>query len=279
MKIVKRSAAVVLALLMMFTMFAVSSSAAKKQNYLLLGDSIAYGQGLANSQDACYGKIVADTNGYNYKNYAVSGTTSGALLAYIDQDFVTAGVKEANIISISIGGNDFLTQNLPLLLAGAKLGIDAQFDYIEGKFAENFADIIAKIKKINPSVSIFVQTVYNPNDSFVSDAYQKGVDVLNGVIKNYLSSHKGAFRIVDVEKAFAGHHEYIASDTIHPNAKGNLVIAKETLKALKSAKLGSTTTPVVKTEAIDWNNARGSYGNIFSYYFNLILGYIGKIFA
>ena len=225
MKTLKRISVLFIAAVIMLTAFAVPSSASSKQNYLLLGDSIAYGQGLANSQDACYGKIVADTNGYNYKNYAVSGSTSGALLSYIDQDFVTKGIKEANIISISIGGNDFLTQNLPLLLAGAKLGIDAQFNYIKGKFAENFAAIIAKIKKINPSVSIFVQTVYNPNDSFISDAYQKGVDVINGVIKNYLSENKGAFRIVDVEKAFAGHHEYIAGDTIHPNAKGNLVIA------------------------------------------------------
>ena len=88
MKILRKALAVLLAFMMVSGIFALSVSAAGRKNYLLLGDSIAYGQGIANSQDACYGKIVADTNGYNYSNYAVDGYTSSALLKYLDVDFV-----------------------------------------------------------------------------------------------------------------------------------------------------------------------------------------------
>lgn len=280
MKSVKKLIAVILVTLLTAGSFSVMSFAATRKNYLLLGDSIAYGQGLANSQEACYGKIVADTNSYNYTNYAVSGSTSGVLLDYIDEDFVNAAVKKANIISISIGGNDFLTKNMPLLFIDALLGTDIQFNSIKETFASNFAAIIQKIKTLSPKAKILVQTVYNPNDTFVSDVYQKGVDVINGVIKDYLAANKGAFTVVDVCSAFAGHHEYIAADTIHPNKEGNLVIAKLTLKTLKTLKLGTTTTPVVKVEGIDWNDtSSSSMDRALDYFINMFVKYFGILLA
>ena len=281
MKMIKKTLAVTLALIMAFGVFALSVSAAGRKNYVLLGDSIAYGQGIANSQDACYGKIVADTNGYNYANYAIDGYTSANLLRYLDTDYVAESVRRANIISISLGGNDFLTSNMAALLVGGKLGSTAKMDSIGAKFAENFAAIIAKIKKLNSSAAILVQTVYNPNTGFFSDVYQDAVDTLNNVIKNYLASHKGAFVIIDVASAFAGHaKEYIAVDTIHPNSKGNLVIAKLILQKLRSLGLGSSTEPVIRNPAIDWTgSSSGSKGDIISYFVKLIKKYMAILFS
>ncbi len=281
MKTLRKALAVLLAFMMVSGIFALSVSAAGRKNYLLLGDSIAYGQGIANSQDACYGKIVADTNGYNYSNYAVDGYTSSALLKYLDVDFVAEGVRKANIISLSIGGNDFLTSNMVSLLISGKFGSGSRFDTIGEKFSANFSAIISKIKKLNPSAAILVQTVYNPNAGFFSDVYQKGADTINGAIRSYLSSHGGAFSIVDVASAFAGHaREYIAADTIHPNAKGNLVIAKLVLQKLKALGLGSATEPVIKNPAIDWTGSSGeSKGNIISYFMKLFKKYMAILFS
>ena len=281
MKIMKKTLAVLLALIMVSGAFALSVSAAGRKNYVLLGDSIAYGQGIANSQDACYGKIVADTNGYNYANYAIDGYTSANLLRHLDTDYVVDSVRKANIISISIGGNDFLTSNMATLLVGTKLGSTRQLDSIGAKFAENFAAIIAKIKKLNSSAAILVQTVYNPNTGFFSDVYQDAVNTLNNTIRSYLASHKGAFVIVDVALAFAGHaKEYIAVDTIHPNSKGNLVIAKLILQKLKALGLGSSTEPVIKNPAIDWaGSSGGSKDGIISYFVKLVRKYMAILFS
>lgn len=280
MKNLKKALAVLLAVITVFSVLAVSAAAAGRKNYVLIGDSIAYGQGIANSQDACYGKIVADTNGYNYANYAVDGYTSSALLKYLDVDFVAAGIKKANIISVSIGGNDFLTSNIAGLLISGKFGSGSKFDSIGEKFSANFAAIISKIKKLNSSAAILVQTVYNPSRGFFSDVYQKGADTINGAIRSYLSAHKGAFVIVDVASAFAGHaREYIAADTIHPNAKGNLVIAKLVLQKLKSLGLGSATEPVIKNPAIDWTGSGGSKGDIIGYFIKLFKKYMAILFS
>lgn len=277
---VKKAAAVITAVIILVCSLAVSSSAAGRKNYLLLGDSIAYGQGLANSQDACYGKIVADTNGYNYTNYAVDGYTSSALLKYLDVDFVSAGVRNADIISLSIGGNDFLTSNMLTLLIGGKMGIDTQFDRIEAEFSQNFAGIISKIKSLNSRAVILVQTVYNPSKFFFRDVYQKGVNVINGVIRGYLSSHPGAYVTVDVESAFAGHaRDYIAIDTIHPNVQGNLVIAKLVLQKLYALGLGSSTEPVVQNPGIDWaGTSSTSFSGMISYFMKLFSKYMSILF-
>ncbi len=281
MKNLKKMSALLLAFVMAFGVFALSVSAAGRKTYVVLGDSIAYGQGIANSQDACYGKIVADTNGYNYANYAIDGYTSANLLRHLDTDYVAASVKKANIISISIGGNDFLTSNMAGLLISGKFGSGSRFDTIGEKFSANFSAIISKIKKLNPSAAILVQTVYNPNAGFFSDVYQKGADTINGAIRSYLSSHGGAFSIVDVASAFAGHaREYIAADTIHPNSKGNLVIAKLILQKLKALGLGTATEPVINNPAIDWTGSSGeSKGNIISYFIKLFKKYMAILFS
>ncbi len=281
MKSVKKLTAVTIAAAIIFCLFSVLPSAAGRMNYVLLGDSIAYGQGLANSQDACYGKIVADTNGYNYANYAVDGYSSSALLKHLDVDYVSAGVRNADIISLSIGGNDFLTSNMLTLLIGGKLGINTQFDRIESEFRQNFASIMSKIKSLNSHAAILVQTVYNPSKWLFTDVYQKAVNIINGVIKNYLASNPGSFSIVDVESAFAGHaRDYIAIDTIHPNVEGNLVIAKLVLQKLCALGLGSSTVPVVNNPGIDWaGTSNTSFSGMIDYFIKMFTKYAGILFS
>ena len=241
---------IILTAVMIICCLPVTSFAASKPDYLLLGDSIAYGQGIVNSNAGCYGKIVADTNGYNYKNLAVDGFTSKALLLYLETSSVKSAVREAEIIQISIGGNDFLTSNLPLLLFTGLMDMDFMFNSRQKSFSANFTELIEKIKEINPKAKLLIQTLYNPCSNSLRRVYQKGVNVINNTIKSYLANHPGSFTIVDVESAFAGHSDYIAVDTIHPNSKGNLAIANKTLSVLGSGRAAVITSP-----ATDWTSA------------------------
>jgi len=269
------SIALVIAIISMY--FTVPSFSAGKKNYLLIGDSIAVGQGLSNSDEACYGRIVADTNGYNYANNAVSGTPSSVLLKMLDADYMVTDIKKANIITISIGANDYLTSNTVTLLLGGAMGIDSQFNKIQKSFAKNFAKIIEKIKSINSKAKILVQTVYNPCYNNLDYVYQKGVDGVNNTIKSYLKKNPGSFSIIDVESVFKGHEkEYVAADTLHPNSKGNLAIAKLTLSRLKSLKLGTKTTPVINHPGTDWTSNKTS--NTIANIYNRFLNWIAKMF-
>lgn len=262
---------VILAAALIVCCLPLTSFAASKTDYLVLGDSIAYGQGIVNSNAGCYGKIVADTNGYSYKNYAVDGLTSKALLIYLDTPSVKSAIQEAEIIQISIGGNDFLTSNLPLLLITGLMNMDFMFNSIQKSFSKNFSDIVGKIKELNPGAKLLIQTLYNPCNNSLRRVYQKGVNCINNTIKTYLANNPGSFTIVDVESVFTGHADYIAVDTIHPNSKGNLAIAKKTLSVL-----GSGRAPVITSPASDWTNA--SQTNAAYSVINKLADFVASIF-
>ncbi len=251
MKRITKLTAFILALIIALIPLTVSA-AEKKLNYLVLGDSIGVGAGIVNPYEACYGKIVADTNGYNYENHAVSGYNTSAMLAHIKLPNVRKSIKEADIISLSIGGNDFLTSNMVQLgFEAAVMDNFRTFDNISESFYKNYCKIIAEIKELNPDVVILVQTLYNPMNNAIHDFYQAGVDRLNAGYRRYLTENPKSIVIVDVAKAFEGHPEYIATDCVHPNAKGNVVIAELVLKALKNLGLGSATTPVINAAGVN----------------------------
>ncbi len=244
----------ILALIVALVPLSASAASEKKLNYLVLGDSIGFGAGIVNPDEACYGKIVADTNGYNYKNLSVSGYNTDALLAHMLLPTVKEAIEEADIISLSIGGNDFLTSNMVQLCSEAAFLNDySTFDEISSKFYDNYCKIIADIKKLNPDAVILAQTLYNPMYNAARNIYQAGADRLNAGYRRYLSENPGSIVIVDVGSAFEGHEEYIANDCIHPNAAGNVEIARLVLKALKSLKLGEKTTPVITAAGADNN--------------------------
>ena len=166
----KKIISVILCLCMILP-FTLAAHAQEPLNYLLLGDSIAQGFGVYNRDEACYGKIVADTNGYNYTNYAVNGYRSCDLISQLGNPEVNAAVKEADIISLSIGGNDFLQQNLPRIAVEVLAGNYKIVNDVKEIFAENFAVIIGTIRELNPDAVILVQTLYNPMKFILGDFY------------------------------------------------------------------------------------------------------------
>ena len=220
--------------------------------YVVLGDSIGYGAGVLNPDEACYGRIVADTNGYDYQNHAVSGNRTDHLLRHLKRSEVAAAVQQADIISISIGGNDYLTDNVTGLVLDATLCNDySRMDKITARLKENFAAIIGKIRDLNPDAVILMQTLYNPGTGINKAPYQAAVNRLNDLIRAYLAAHPGAFTIVDVAAAFGTDRSYIAQDSIHPSARGNERIAQVILRALKQLGLGTKTEPVVLHKGVD----------------------------
>lgn len=253
MKKASKLLALVLCLTLLLGSVAVFTAAEEEPlRYVVLGDSIGRGAGVRNSSEACYGRIVADTNGYDYVNYAVDGYRTTNLLALLDRETVAADVAAADIISLSIGGNDFLLGNLPAMIFDATVKGDyTKFDEVTARFYTNFCAIIAKIKALNPDAVLLAQTLYNPRYDSLRDAYQQGADRLNNAFLRYLEENPGAYVLVDVGTAFEGKEEYIAADTIHPSVEGNLVIARLVLAALYDLGLGETTEPLLLHEGLE----------------------------
>ena len=250
---------VIAALVMLISVCIPFTAAAKKPVYVSLGDSIAFGAMLANRKNEVAGALVSATNGYDYINDAVNGSTTGHLLSRLkgnlnsDRHTKTSAsdredVKKADIICISIGGNDFLTNNSADLIVKALAGDYTRMDKLAGQMNANFAQIISEIKALNPGAFIMVHTLYNPMyiSRSMRSAYQQAADRVNSMVKGYLEKNPGAYTIVDVASAFGDTDEsLIAVDYIHPSAKGQRVIANEVLKILKANGLGANTEVTV----------------------------------
>ncbi|MGN1118450.1 MAG: GDSL-type esterase/lipase family protein [Acutalibacteraceae bacterium] len=245
----KKLISVLLALVMLISLSVPAFAAEEKLNFLSLGDSIAAGAGLLMPSRQAYGAIVSNTNGYNFKNDAVSGHTTQNMLRRINEKRVADDIKNADIICISIGGNNFLHDNVVAILFESVVKKDfSRFDDIIEKYYEDLGTIMDYIKSLNPDAVILMQTLYNP--MYISDelreVYREGTDRINGTIRRYLRDNEGVYTIVDVAEAFGDNEALITADYIHPNSKGHVVIAGEVLKTLKQLGLGENTEPVYR---------------------------------
>lgn len=250
----KKLIAILLSAVIAFSCFGFAVFAEEENvDYVILGDSIAFGAGMINTVGACYGKIVADTNGYTYTNLSIPGITSGILLTMLTSgEKVQASVKEAEIISISIGGNNYLTNNMVGLAIDCLVTKNMKsFDKIADTYYHELSDIIEKINELNPDAVILLQTVYNPQDGAAGKVYGLGGDKINEMIRRYNTEHPGEIVIVEVADALNGNSNNFADDKLHPSAEGNELIAAAVQEELCALGLADTTELIVKTKGLD----------------------------
>lgn len=265
MKNIKKFLSVILSLCLMLSACVFFSSAAEeKTTYLLIGDSITEGFGVKNPDEASYGKIVADTNGYEYINDAVVARDSDTLRQYVESSyFMRKDIRNADIISLSIGANDyFANDEVVSLVVGALLGTNnKQLNAIAENYYENLCAIVDEIHVLNPDVVILIQNVYTAWTGFAGKAFKAGAGRVNKMIDKYLAEHpdNGVY-LCDITPAITVGSGTIASDCVHPNAKGNIEIAKIVLNKLYEMGLGTQTEPVINAKGIDYNFFEEEYG-------------------
>ncbi|MEE1138502.1 MAG: GDSL-type esterase/lipase family protein [Acutalibacteraceae bacterium] len=249
----KKLTSIILSAVMVLGMFTIFGYAeTEKPFYLVLGDSIAYGSGLSNSREACYGKIVADTNGYDYVNHSIPGHTTTNLINRLKDETVIADLEKADIISISIGGNDFLMSNLiNLMFESIVLGDHSEFDKIADGFYTNLCEIVRIINSHNSDAVILMQTLYNPQSGYLRAPYQEGADRINAAIERYNTENPGEIVVAEVGTALGDDMANYADDEIHPSAKGNEIIADVILDKLEELELGTDASPVVAEKGKD----------------------------
>lgn len=228
------------------------------KNYIALGDSISTGYGLEHKENA-FTNLLADDleKGDNYYNFAIDGNTSDDLLNRLSEEEVIDKIKNSELVTISIGGNDILrlfrtfkdllnveflisvkdikeVLNNPVVLAAIAVsleGVDLQTPYLTmlKNYEQNLGLIINKIKEVNPETRIMIQTVYNPLIGIKEyKIIERLVDTLiNGVNQIILKHAEGNYDIIDTYSEFYEHAEdytNIKIMDIHPSINGHKVI-------------------------------------------------------
>ena len=242
------------------------AAAERKTKYLVLGDSIAAGYGILNPDEASYGRIVADTNGFDYVNLARVAMDSYELLDLMENGArydpaagrcrnVTDIIADSDLISISIGANDYFdAPDWEKLLVKALFRLNnAELDAIAENYYANLCRIIDGIRAVNPDAPILLQTVYCVWYGFAANANRACSSRVNAMIERYDREHPGQILICDIAPAMEHKPENLADDSVHPNARGNVAIAGLVLLRMKELGLGENTEPVVNAGGEDWN--------------------------
>ncbi len=236
----------------------------KTIKYVTIGDSIAYGVG-ASSPEKSYTGLFSEFlskkyKSYSFENMTIPGITSTqllaqltnpeALIASIPQDYpmkdyatnvcraTKSAIETADIITISIGGNNLLEG---FDLENGKIDFDVANKGISD-FSSDWPKIIQVIKTLNPDVKILAMTVYNPfkaDDEIYApaDSLIKGINAT--ITKGVSKGKKKSYTVADVYKEFLKckditklTHFYESYD-VHPSDKGYELIYKSHKKAYK----------------------------------------------
>ena len=103
----KRILSIVLASIMAIGVIPTSTFAAEPVHVLALGDSISTGYGLTNAEAECFTALLGEN--YTVTNKAVKGNTVSGISQQLKTGILnTKMITEADVITITIGGNDML---------------------------------------------------------------------------------------------------------------------------------------------------------------------------
>ncbi|MBR6106534.1 MAG: hypothetical protein IKQ39_00850 [Oscillospiraceae bacterium] len=158
-------------------------AAASYQNIVILGDSISSGYALG-AGEAGYYDIIADCTGGTVTNYAVAGHTSSDLLKVLADSSKQAAIKDADLICISIGGNDLMQPARAVIEKKMQEGetlidtvkriaksggatdlipeLTKATRSVRNGAEEMYQSVETAVRGLNPNAEVIMQTLYNP---------------------------------------------------------------------------------------------------------------------
>lgn len=213
----------------------------KRVHVIGLGDSLTQGVGDERKKEGYFGRVTSQMNDWrgvkevDAVNLAKRGRRSGQLINQLGESDVQSSIKRADMIFLTIGGNDMMKvfkSNLFNLKTGPF--------YIElGKFENRLDEVFSIIRALNNDAIIVVAGLYNPT-TLVTDETNEFVDIIddwNEAIEVLTTlDNKSCF--VPVNDLFDSNENMVYhTDFFHPNAKGYEAMAARYLEQLKKCGL------------------------------------------
>lgn len=250
MKKTKRIPALLIAvLILIFSAFSAFGAKAPEGVCLsVLGDSIASGYGLDDIHQS-YASLISDEKNYTLSNNAVPGhTTSDLLRVVCHEEEAREGLKKADLVIISIGGNDILhllgNADTATLLDIISKGIESQYIKAAMQSAkEKLLYSCTEIRTLNPDAPIIIQTQYN--SLYAHEQYKQFAALADKLapaftqIIDYVSQEISSIYTADIYTAFDNYYkvnqsyDIIQPDGIHPSVIGHRLIAQVILAEIE----------------------------------------------
>lgn len=236
-----------------------TSQIQKINNYVALGDSITYGTGLENIDTESYSNLLSDFFNTTVTNHAQDGMNSSWLLYNIEQGQYVDDIKNAEVITISVGSNDLfwpfykklaeifgvnITKPHDLLKSIAenfsKATITEKYDMLSKLYKTTYSEktkqeldtavneyekkwpkLISKIKEINPTAKLIVIEYYNPYSHIFLPLIGNGSLGFSAYIDSYIDSLNKTL----YENAHLGYEIAYIKDSFYSSDSTNVSIS------------------------------------------------------
>lgn len=206
-------------------------------NIVSLGDSLT--RGVGDKEGIGYIGRLKDSlqNDYNQKvaltNLAVSGAKTEDLLQQIEGKGAAYSIQQADIIVLTIGGNDLF----PGFESMSTIDLTTYQPDIE-VFQNDARQILSKLRELNPDSPIFWMGLYNPFED-VEDL--KGSSSLvvdwNAALEKLALDYENVYVIPTFDLFQSRGEDLLYSDHFHPNETGYEFMAERLVQNVVS-KLG-----------------------------------------
>lgn len=168
-----------------------------------VGDSLTQGVGDQSNNGGYVGQIkqqiqAKDKINVTTYNYGKSGDRSDQILARLNKSRTfQKRVKQANVITMTVGGNDLLQglQKYSSVNFNSNENshqLDNSIHNVEDIYSHKLIKLINSIRKLNPNAPIFLFSIYNPVYVYFANVTElnKYIDQFNVVTKNTIHSYK-----------------------------------------------------------------------------------------
>ncbi len=196
---------------------------------IILGDSLARGAGdesglgIGGRLDAELKRRKLDAS--RTINVGINGARTADLLRQMESENVKRLIGEANVVIVSIGGNDLWGGN------DWRNAAPADASSIMDGVLDRIGEVMKKVREANPRARIFMIGLYNPfREGPAGPALSSLVARWNGKLLERFSADTN-ITIVQTADLFS-HRDRLALDRFHPGEEGYAMIARRIADAM-----------------------------------------------
>jgi lysophospholipase L1-like esterase len=204
-------------------------------HHLAIGDSIIRGWGASKNEDIVSQfsrKLEHQTHKeIIFQNNGINGITSGELNKLVQEGKFDEEIKNADIVTLNVGGNDILrvVKKTKDFYSAVKT-----FEELQSHFSTNLEQIANRISTLNPEVTLVFLELYNPLsvDNKMYTIADKLLPTWNLNIYETANRYPSSVVIETTKVINSKKLQNISQDGVHPSSAGYSAISEEMIDQL-----------------------------------------------